>query len=100
MTKTLARTYTLCLYCGYDDKTEGLFLQLGKEKEFEKCFMDERDHIDEIMETLGSGAQYQGSAGSTTTWIVREESMLQLLREIQEYNNKKEYLHIIHMQVY
>ena len=62
--------------------------------------MDERDHISDIMKTLGSGAQYQGGAGSTTTWIVKEESMLQLLREIQEYNNKKEYLHIIHMQLY
>ena len=98
MSATLSRTYCLCLYCGLDTKLDGLSDILGKG--MDPDFYDERDHIDEIMESLGGGAEYLGGSGRTTTWNVEEDSMPELLRRIQDYNSRKEYSHIIHIQLY
>ena len=101
MTKIRTRTYCLCLFCDYDRKVKGLAYALRKEEELKaKDFYDERDHIGEIMDSLGSDADYLGGMGRTTTWNVKEEAMPLLLRKIQDYNHKKEYHHIIQFELY
>ena len=100
MPKTNSRTYCLCLYCDYDTKTEALHAMLGvKDKDLES-FLDARDDIDDIMKSLGDGAEWRGSNGSTTTWNVKEESMIPLMQKIQDYNSIEGQLHIIHIQLY
>ena len=100
MSKTNSRIYCLCLYCGYDTKTESVFAQFAVEGKYDKTFLDERDDIDDIMKSLGDGAEWQGSNGCTTTWNVKEESMITLMRKIQDYNSIEGQLHIIHIQLY
>ena len=100
MTKTLARTYCLCLYCDYDSKVKSLDAAFGDNDKFSADFYDERDHIEEIMYSLGNDAEWLGSAGSTTTWDVKEVAMPRLLRKIQDYNSKKEYFHIIQFELF
>ena len=61
MPKTNSRTYCLCLYCDYDTKTEALHAMFAvKDKDLES-FLDARDDIDDIMKSLGDGAEWQGS---------------------------------------
>ena len=52
------------------------------------------------MKSLGDGAEYQGGSGRTTTWNVKEESMIPLMQKIQDYNSIEGQLHIIHIQLY
>ena len=100
MPKTNSRTYCLCLCCDYDTKTEGLIAVFAAEEKHQKTFLDERDDISDIMKTLGDGAEYQGGCGRTTTWNVKEESMIPLMQKIQDYNSVEGRLHIIHIQLY
>ena len=100
MSKTNSRIYCLCLYCGCDTKTESVFAQFAAEEKYDKTFLDERDDIDDIMNSLGDGVGYQGSCGKTTTWNVKEESMIPLMQKIQDYNSIEGQLHIIHIQLY
>ena len=65
-----------------------------------ESFLDARDGIDDIMKSLGDGAEWQGSNGCTTTWNVEEQSVIPLMRKIQEYNSIQGQLHIIHIQLY
>ena len=97
MPKTNSRTYCLCLYCGYDTKTESVFAQFAAAEKYDKTFLDERD---DIMNSLDDGVEYQGSCGRTTTWNVKEESMISLMQKIQDYNSIEGQLHIIHIQLY
>ena len=100
MTITATKTFLVSLYCGYNRLTEGFLLATDRRDLLDRDFYDERDHITDIMEGLGSGATCAGSSGATTTWEVREDHMPALLKQISEYNCKKEYQHIIHMEVY
>ena len=100
MSKANSRTYCLCLYCDYDTKTEDLIAVFAAEEKHQKTFLDERDDISDIMKTLGDGAEYQGGCGRTTTWNVKEESMIPLMQKIQDYNSVEGRLHIIHIQLY
>ena len=100
MSKTSSRTYCLCLYCDYDNKTEDLIAVFADEEKRQKVFLDERDDIQDIMKSLGDGAEYQGGCGRTTTWNVKEESMIPLIQKIQDYNSIEGQLHIIHIQLY
>ena len=70
-----------------------------KDKDLES-FLDARDDIDDIMKSLGDGAEWQGSNGGTTTWNVKEESMISLMQKIQDYNSIEDQPHIIHIQLY
>ena len=101
MSKANSRTYCLCLYCDYDNKTEDLIAVFADEEKRQKIFLDERDDIDDIMKSLGDGAEWQGSNGGvTTTWNVKEQSMIPLMQKIQDYNSIEGQLHIIHIQLY
>ena len=100
MPKMNSRTYCLCLYCDYDTKTEALHAMLGVKYKDLESFLDARDDIDDIMKSLGDGAEWQGSNGCTTTWNVKEHSMIPLMQKIQDYNSIEGQLHIIHIQLY
>ena len=100
MSKTNSGTYCLCLYCDYDTKTKAIHAQFAIEGKDLDSFLDARDDIDDIMNSLGDGAEWQGSNGGTTTWNVKEESMIPLMQKIQDYNSIEGQLHIIHIQLY
>ena len=89
------------MFCDYDRKVKGVFYAHGREEEYKaKGFYDERDHIEEIMNSLGRDAEWIGGSGRTTTWEVKEDAMPLLLRKVQDYNHKEEYLHIIQFELF
>ena len=100
MSKTNSRIYCLCLYCDYDTKTEDLIAVFAAEEKYRKDFLDERDDIDDIMKSLGDGAECQGNNCRTTTWNVKEQGMIPLMQKIQDYNGIEGRLHIINIQLY
>ena len=99
MTATATKTYTLCLYCGYDTKVEEHFAY-SHPKKLQHDFHDERNDIDEIMRDIGSGAEYLGGMGRETTWEISAERMGDVIEQIQAYNSIREHIHIIHIQLF
>ena len=99
MTTTATKTYTLCLYCGYDTKVEEHFALSHPEK-LQRDFYNERNDIDEIMRGIGSGAEYLGSMGRQTTWEISAESMGDVIEQIQAYNSIRDFDHIIHIELF
>ena len=97
MSKTKTKTYCLSLYCGLNLMREGYAYLIN---ETIPDFLAERNDIDEMLRTLGDGAEWNGSGGSSTTWRVREDYMLKLLRKISEYNTRSDIKHIIHVEIY
>jgi hypothetical protein len=93
-TKT-ARKFCVKLYCCLPSLLEGVI------KPDFNLYMDCRDDVHELVESIGSGVQYLGSIGTTTTWNVDQDVMTELLCKIQHFNSPENDLPcIIHMELY
>jgi hypothetical protein len=93
-TKT-ATTFCVKLYCDLPSLLQGVL------KSDFNLYMECRDEVHELVESIGSGVQYLGSSGTTTTWNVDQDVMTELLRKIQRFNSPENDLPcIIHMELY
>lgn len=93
---------TLCvkLYCDFPSlftPPHYFFSKEEIESEYEIC-LDNRDILDRILKSCDG--EYLGSSGATTTWEIPSNKSSKLLKKIQAYNSRKEYKHIIRIEVY
>ena len=62
--------------------------------------IDQRKHLEQLVEGLGSGLEHLSGIGRTTTWKVEEQKMVELLEKVQSYNQIKEHDYVIYMEIY
>ena len=92
------RTYLVSLYCRYN-----LLVQSDREMSGNNEHPDWyelRDDVEELIDSCGNDVEIRGSMGSSVSVYVKEKKMPVLLRKVSDYNNRRDLVHIIHMEIY
>ena len=92
------RTYWVKLYCRFD-----LLVSVDREMSGNNEHPDWwelRDDVEELIDSCGNDVEYVGSMGSSVSVAVKEKKMPVLLRKVQDYNNRRDLVHIIHTEIY
>ena len=100
------RTYFVKLYCRYDlltSSTKEVFEENnhpGSAKLETPDWWELREDVEKLIDSCGNNVEYVGSMGSSVSIDVKEKKMPVLLRKVQDYNNRKDLVHIIHTEIY
>ena len=92
--KALDKNFCIKLYCDIPSILCGLV-----EPDYE-LFRNSRTDIEDIVKSIGNGIDYLGSSGTTTTWEIQENAMIELFSKIRAYNENDNLSHIIIAEVY
>lgn len=95
-----AETFCVKLYCDFPSLlSPATFFFSKKEIEKEVSIQElNRDILDSILKSCKG--EYLGSGGRATTWNIPSNQSSKLLKKIQAYNSRKEFKHIIYLELY
>ena len=83
------------LYCDLPSLLDGIL-----ERDY-GLYLDLRNEIHQLVNSIGNDVEYLGGSGTTTTWNIQQNALLPLLRKIQHFNGPStDYPCVIHIELY
>tara|TARA_Y100000592_G_scaffold74371_1_gene115932 strand:- start:6 stop:299 length:294 start_codon:yes stop_codon:yes gene_type:complete len=95
-----AETFCVKLYCDFPSLLSPATSFFSKKEIEKEVSIQElnRDILDSILKSCKG--EYLGSGGRATTWNIPSNQSSKLLKKIQAYNSRKEFKHIIYLELY